>query len=146
MSNTSVREQVVTAAGSYARTYPSVVDDVVAAIETLGSVEAGKARLRDLGYGSYAYLLDSVTVDSVPQAEPGFDKATAAEVIRAFLEYGQPHIGNDGFDSEAVDALLVLAGIEDEVIPEPEPVDEGPVDRGLFRRLVDFAKGHGFSG
>jgi hypothetical protein len=79
-----------------------------------------------------------------------FDKAAAASVIRAFIEEGQPHVEGsdfDGFLPDEVTALLVLAGLEDEVVPEPEPeVDEGPVDRGLFRRLVDFAKGHGFSG
>lgn len=151
MTSTNVREQVVSAAGHYARTYPSVVNDVVNAITESGNVDAGKERLRALGYGGYAHLLDGVTLDSVGQATvsvDAFDKATACEVIRAFITTGAPHLdGAQGASEEQVTALLQIAGLED--VPEPvveEPVEDAPVDAGLFRRLVEFARGHGFRG
>lgn len=150
MSNTytSVREQVVAAAGTYARQYPSVVDGVTNAITESGSVDAGKDFLRGAGYGTYAYLLDSVSLPTVAQAETSFtppyvEREVAAEVIRAFL------VGEEDMPEEDVTALLVLAGLEDEVVPEPEietVVSEDTVDPGLFRRLVEFARGKGFRG
>lgn len=142
----SIRSQVVTAAGSYARSYPGEVDRVTSAIAEHGTVQAGKDYLASRGYGSYAYLLDSVVLDEVAQSN-GFDKATACEVIRAFITTGAPHLdGAQGASPEQVTALLQIAGLED--VPEPEvevPVEDS-VDPSLFQRLVAFARGHGFSG
>lgn len=147
----NVREQVVSAAGRYARQYPRVVDGVVSAISEAGSVQAGKDYLRNTGYGAYAYLLDSVTVDSVAQSEEEviLDAAVVCEVIRAFITEGSPHLGRSGRGAtpEQVTALLQIAGLED--VPEPEPVTvesgEG-VEVGVLHRLVNWAKGIGFSG
>lgn len=145
--STTIREQVIYAAGVYAAQYPTYVDGVVNAINEAGSVEAGKDYLRSIGGGDFTYLLDSVTIPTGDHpSEPGdvafiehpsLDRVTAAEVIRAFLaEY---HREVD------IDALLILAGLEDEPAPVFED-DDDVVDPGLFARLVSFARGHGFSG
>jgi hypothetical protein len=86
-----------------------------------------------------------------------FDKATACEVIRAFIQIGY---GSDDsaaeYDEDDVTALLILAGLEDEPEPEPEVVDEvAPEDetprwaQRLMQQvegLASFARQHGFRG
>lgn len=141
-----VHEKVTAAAGRYARDHSSLVNGVSSAIAERGTVQAGKDYLGACGYGGYAYLLDSVTLDSVNVES--FDKATACEVIRAFLTDGR-HLqsaGEDAHPDEDVTALLQIAGLEDVPEPEPEAQEEQSVDAGLFHRLVQFARGHGFRG
>jgi hypothetical protein len=110
----------------------------VNAIETGGSVQAGKDYLARYGYSDYGHLLDSVSIDSVSQTvDPSydFDKATACEVVRVFLADFHP--------DEQVTALLQIAGLED----VPEPVVEEPIeDLSMWARLVQWARGQGFSG
>ena len=155
MTNLSVREQVLSAGGSYARQYPSIVEGVISAINEAGSVQAGKDFLSRAGYGSYAYLLDRVTlptVEQAPEVAESFDRDGACEVIRSFIQDGYgSHEGE--YDEDKVDALLVLAGLMDEPVVEPEAeTEETGVAAALAKisqtldGLVEFAKGHGFRG
>lgn len=100
---------------------------------------------RDLANRVFANINAGATTTVDTGVVESFDRATAASVIRAFIQDGEYHVGDRGAPKEDVDALLVLAGLEDEVIPEPEPEAEVS-DPSVLQRLVSWARGQGFGG
>lgn len=181
MTSMTIEQAVRQTAGRYADSHPSIVSGVVANYNE-GGPEQAKRFLINAGHGGFASYVDEVSRlvndPSVAEAptesaalpiepfEP-FDKAQACEVIRAFL------IDIEEYEQDEVTALLVLAGLEDEVVPEPEPEPFGhepqpgadetgfggdapePADdtasvlariEATLSGLVGFARGHGYSG
>lgn len=159
MTSMTVEQAVELTAGRYADTHPSIVSGVIANYNE-GGPEQAKQFLIRAGHSGFTSYVDEVSrlVNDPSLAEPtdvqpgSVDPQVACQVIRAFL------IDEEGYSNEEVAALLVLAGLEDEVVPEPEPepfgheVEADDTASVLARiestlsGLVGFARGHGYSG
>lgn len=127
--------------------YTRQINEVAAAVDR-GETAQYVTRILN-GYGVDRRVTDRITerlfatpVTSTPLA--AFDKAGAAATIRAFIQNGSAHVGQNGASEEDVTALLVIAGLEDEVVPVA--VDPEVQHAGLLTRLASWARGQGFSG
>jgi len=109
--------------------------------------EVAAAIFRRLGSEPTTGPVNAVGSEPVAEStEPAFDRQRAADVVRAFILNSGPHLAEmgGGFAPEYVDALLVLAGLEDE--PEPEAEVEDEPTPSVLRRLLSWARGQGFNG
>jgi hypothetical protein len=133
-------EGVVRQQGGDPSTFSHAIDSVLADLSQPTNDE------HNLTVGEGSAFVVSGTIE-------GFDRETACAVIRAFIEEGENPEAD--YTAEEVTALLVLAGLEDEVVPEPEVDDEAGSDLATMIReavaaavapLVEFARRHGYRG
>lgn len=139
--------------GYGSRTYASQVESIAAAFErgetdsTIQSTLVSYGATRSTAVTAVSRVRELLADTETTTEDASFDRATAASVIRAFIQNGEHHVGDRGASKEDVDALLILAGLEDE--PEPEPLIVGGTEvepGGLIARLVDWARRNGFAG
>lgn len=120
---------------------------VLGAVQSVAGPYVGGLAVRSLASQierAIAVAEQQARTTAVAEGTAEFDKATACEVIRAFITSGSTHLrGRQGATPEQVTALLQIAGLED--VPEPEVEAEMPSPT-VLNRALDFARRHGFRG
>lgn len=175
--NTNVRSTVQSLATEYGYGHRSNEIEAVANLVEQGQIGRVRSYLTALGVSSFTAdrvqerLSQSFTGTAEPEVAEteGFDRETAAHVIRTFIQEGFDSNAAGRYSEEETTALLVLAGLEDEPeVEEPEveeptaETEEEDVDSmsavvrrieeavsGLAQKvegLVSFAQRHGYRG
>lgn len=122
-------------------------DDTVAAIHSYGKETGTLKWVTGEWVSDLADKVDGLRT-------PDLSRSEMADVIRSFIQSGSKHLTKErrrGASEEQVTALLQILGLVSVV--SDLPVDEAPakakkvkVDKGLFKRLTEFAKSKGFEG
>lgn len=167
--NTNVRSTVQSLASEYGYGHRSNEIEAVANLVEQGQIGRVRSYLTALGVSSFTAdrVQERLSQSFTGTAETeGFDRETAAHVIRTFIQEGFDSNADGRYSEEETTALLVLAGLEDEPEPEVEEptaeTEEEDVDSmsavvrrieeavsGLAQKvegLVSFAQRHGYRG